>query len=445
MRSESTSPSRIVAVASLAIVAAAVVFAPAASAQQPARASFAGFIPGRCVIAAGIIDGLVTRGTPDTGVSQPGTDTLATITADSIRMCQASFGGTTDATTERLNLARTQLFVGEDAAAGATQAHHLAAFASRPVPERAWELYLVARDALAGKPARLERADSAIAALDAMGKVAATVRVGAHSARASAAFSRYDDATLDRETNAAIAAWKELDEETGLWRAGELATVFLMRAQLAALTKNGDAARAVIDTARGVIPPKAEQARRMIEIAGQMYQVMDKAAAPVAGAFWFNVAANDRNRPTKGKVSIILEMARPCTFSCPNMVAAMKRFDRRYRDKGLEITFQTRTFGFYVDTAPASPYEEARYDSTYFIGELELPGAVAIEETQYSWRPDGRRLNSPTLNQSNYPHASIVFADRRGIVRYVAANWSPALERRYAQTIEALLAEPGGP
>lgn len=441
MRSETPSPNGFLAVAALAVAA----LSSTAAAQQPARAPFAGFDPGRCVIAARIVDDLVTRGTPDTAVYRPGTDTLATITSDSIRLCQSSFGGTTDAPTERLNLARTQLFLGEDAAAGATQAGHLAAFASRPVPERAWELSLVARDALAGKPARLARADSAIAELDRIGKVAATVRVGAHLQRASAAFSRYDDAKVDAATNAAIAAWKELDEETGLWRAGELASVFLMRAHLAALTKDGEAARAVIDTARGVIPPKAEQARRMIEAAGQMYQVMDKAAAPVAGTFWFNVAASERRRPTKGKASIILEMGRPCTFSCPHMVQAMKRFDRRYRDRGLEITFQTRTFGFYVDTAPASPYEEARWDSTYFVGELALPGAIAIEETEYTWRPDGRRLNSPTLNQSNYPHATIAIVDRRGIVRYVAGNWSPALEARYAKMIEALLAEPAGP
>lgn len=437
MRSERST----LAAAGLALAA----LASNAAAQQPAARPFDGFTAGRCVVAARIIDELVTRDAADTAVYRPGTDTVATVTADTIGVCRAAFGGTTDEPTEVLNLARLHLYTAQDEAAIATARRHMATMERRTPEERAWELYLIATDNLAGKPARLERADAAIAELDRMGKTAATVRVLAHASRAFAAFSRYDDATVDAETKASIAAWKELDDETGLWRAGTLASVYLMRAQLAALTKNGDAARAVIDTARGVVPPKAEQARRLIETAGRMYQVVDKAAAPVEGTFWFNVGAEGRKRPTKGKVSIILEMARPCTFSCPSMVRAMKRYDRRYREQGLEITFQTRTFGFYVDTAPASPYEEARWDSTYFIGELALPGAVAIEETQYTWRPDGRRLNSPTLNQVNYPNATIAIVDRRGIVRYVASTWSPALEERYRQMIERLLAEAAGP
>jgi hypothetical protein len=409
----------------------------ATSQQKP----FTGFNPGRCAVAARVIDGLVRRPAPDTAVYAPGTDTLFTVTKDSIEACQATFGGRTDAASERLNLARVELVTRQDSAALATARRHLGTMTKRTPEERGWELYLVATDNLAGQPARIGPARDALAELDRLGKPAATVRVLAHYAMASAAWVRYDDPTVIGETSAAIAAWKELDQETRLWRGDALASVFLTRAHLAALTAGGDAARAVIDTARGVIPPAARNARLMIESAGRMYGNLDKSAAPLEAAFWFNTGADGKDRPGPRKVSIILPAYRPCTGGCPSLMRAMKRFAKRFRDRGLQITYHTQTYGYYVDTAPASPYDEARYDSTYFLGELNIPGALAIAETEYSWKPDGRRQNAPTTNQQNYPSTAIAFVDRRGIIRYVAAGWQRSLEERYAELIERLLAE----
>lgn len=416
---------------------------PMSAAAQQARAPFDGYTPARCAVAARVVDGLVTRGVVDTAAWKPGGDTLATATVDTLRVCQAAFGGTTADPLETLNLARVQLFTRQDEAAIETARRHMGTMATRTPAVRAWELYLIARDNLAGQPARLEQADAAIAELDRMGRTAATVRILVHFSRGAVAFTNGDDAKAESSTSAAIAAWKELDRETGLWRAGTLAGTFLVRAQLAALTKGGDAARAVIDTARGVIPPAAAQARAIIENAGRMYQVMGKPAGQIEGTFWYNAGAAERVRPGRGKVAVLVDMVRPCTHFCPSMVRAMKRFDRAYRERGAEITFYTRTYGYYVDTAPASPFEEARYDSSYFLGEWELPGALAIEETQYSWKADGRRLNAPTVNQVNYPGAMLAIVDRRGIVRYVAQTWQEALEPRYARLIEQLLAESG--
>lgn len=413
----------------------------AASQQQP----FTGFTPARCAVAARVIDGLVRRPDPDTAVYAPGTDTLFTVTKDSIDACRATSSSTGEVASERLNLARVELVTRQDSAALATARRHLGTMTGRTPETRAWELYLVATDNLAGQPARIGPARDALAELDQLGKSAATVRVLAHYAMASAAWVRYDDPTVIGETSAAIAAWKELDEETRLWRADALASAFLTRAHLAALTTGGDAARAVIDTARGTIPPAARNARQMIESAGRMYGNMGKTAAPLEAAFWFNTGADGKDRPGRGKVSIILPAYRPCTGGCPSLMRAMKRFEKRFGAQGLQITYHTQTYGFFVDTAPASPYDEARYDSTYFIGELNIPGALVVAETEYSWKPDGRRQNAPTTNQQNYPATAIAFVDRRGIIKYVAAGWQRSLEERYARLIERMLAEQAGP
>jgi hypothetical protein len=404
---------------------------------------FAGFNPGRCVMATRIIEEIGRRRAPDTAVYRPSTDTLLTLTTDSIARCAASFGETTGVSTEMLNLARVQLVIGRDSAAGATTRQHLARFARRSPAERAWELRLVVIDNLAAKPARLARAKEALRALDGIGAPAAAMRLHAHNAMAGAALARYDDAAALAETQAAIAAWKELPEEGRLWHASGLAGAFLTRAQIQALSKGGEAARAVIDTARGMIPVKAEMERMAIERAARMYSIVGKPAAPLEAQFWFNVGAEGNGRPHRGRVSLVVAIERPCTGPCRSLVRAMRRFAQRFHSQGLEITFLTQTFGFYLDTAPASPLEEARYDSSYFLGEIDLPGALAIAETKYSWKADGRRINNPTANQLNYPGATLTIVDKQGIVRYVASTWQGALEERYAALIEQLLSRGG--
>ncbi|HEX6535308.1 MAG TPA: hypothetical protein VF041_11995 [Gemmatimonadaceae bacterium] len=452
--------SRLLPLAGLALAGVA----RGAHAQQATARPFDGFVPGRCVIAAREIDRVLRRGMDDTAAYAPARDTLFTTTADSIRMCQASFGGTTSDEREALALAQSRLFTRQDSVALATARRHLSAFAKRTPAERAWELYLVAIDNLAGKPARLAPAHAASVKMDALGKPAASVRVLAHYELAFIAFGRSMDSTTRAETDAAIAAWKELPQETRLWRSTTLASTYLLRAQLEALTKGGDAARATIDTALATLPLEAKMARALVGEAKTMYAIMGKKAAPIEAAFWYNTGAPDAAaaggvglgqvslvaapapsaRPTRGKVSILLDVYRPCTGGCFRMLASMRRYAQRFQPRDVEITFHTKTYGFYLDTAPATPLAEAQYDSSYLVHDLQLPGALAIAETQYSWKADGRRINAPTANETHYPATGVAFIDKQGVIRLVTQYWDRRLEERYAKMIEGWLKEGGG-
>lgn len=431
----------------------------ALTAQQAPRRAFAEFTPGRCVIAPRIMDRVARRGVFDTVVYSPAADTLYTSTTDSLELCEAAFGGKSTDVRQDLNVARVQLLTGQDSLAIATARRHLKTFARRTPAERAWEHYLVFGDYMDGKPARLEQAREELAALDRLGKPAASLRVLAHYSMMRAAEARYDDSTTRAEAGAAIAAWKELPEELRLWRASALAYTYGGLAQLEALTHGGAAALVVLDTARATVPLAAKGPRGMIERLAKMYAVAGKEAAPIKADHWYNMgdaAASQPNfgqlsllagavkqgRPSRGKVSLLLDVGRPCTNRCYALLKAMDRFQERFVGRSFEVTFLTQTFGYYVDTAPATPAAEAAYDSNYFVGELKLPGALAIVETKYSWKADGRRINAPGANQLNYPNTGLAIVDKKGIVRYVAGGWSPSLEERYAQYIEKLLAEP---
>lgn len=444
----------------LAGLALAGVTRVAAAQQAPAR-PFAGFIPGRCVIATREIDRVLRRDMVDTVAYSAASDTLFTTTADSVRMCQASFGGTTTDEREALALAQTRLFTRQDSIALATARRHLHAFAKRTPAERAWELYLSASDNLEGKPARLARAHASIVQMDALGKPAASVRVLAHYSLAFLTFGRSMDSTTRAETDAAIRAWKELPQETRLWRSTTLASTYLLRAQLEALTTGADAARATIDTALATLPLEAKMARALVGQAKEMYAIMGKKAEPIEAAFWYNTGAPEAGgvglgsvslvaapapttRPTRGKVSILLDVYRPCVGGCFRTLASMRRYAQRFESRSVEITFHTKTYGFYLDTAPASPLAEAQYDSAYLVHDLQLPGALAVAETKYTWKADGRRINAPTANETHYPATGVAFIDKQGVIRLVTQYWDRRLEERYAKMIEGWLAEGGG-
>lgn len=435
---------------SLALAGLALAGLPRQATAQPDQAppaparQFDGYDPMRCTVAARVIDGINRHDRRDTTRFTPERDTLFAATTASVRACETSFGGATTDARETLNLARVQLLTAQDQAAIATARRHLGSVASRTPAERAWELYLVLSDNLNGKPARVAEARRALAELDRLGRPAASVRTLAHAAMASNAIQHYDDATMRTETAAALAAWHELDEEGRLWRANTLASALLARAQVEALVRGGDAARAVIDSARGIVPAKAEMARRLVDGAQRMYQTVDKPAKPLDAQFWYNTGATGATRPAPGRVSLVVPIYRPCTGGCLSMLDGMERMVRQFRDQDFDLTFRTRTYGFYLDTAPASPFAEAKYDSTYLLGDIGLPGALAIAETKYSWKADGRRINEPTVDDVNYPGAQVVLIDRRGIVRYVASGWSPVFEARVAALVERLLAEPAG-
>jgi hypothetical protein len=145
-------------------------------------------------------------------------------------------------------------------------------------------------------------------------------------------------------------------------------------------------------------------------------------------------------------VSLILPIYVPCSGPCLTMLDGARRIERRFRGQDLDITFRTRTYGFYADTAPVTPLSEAEHKRDYLLNWLKggLPGALAIAQTDYDWLPDGRRVNQQTTDDMNYPGAGVVVVDRKGIIRYVAGGWDSVQESRITALIERMLAEKEG-
>jgi hypothetical protein len=414
-----------------------------AAAQVHGPERFPDYNPDRCVMAVRMIDAVNRHDVRDTAMHSAAADTLFAATVESIRACQRVYANRPLPAVERLNAARVQRVTGQDIAALETERRHLESLAGSPAEERAWELSLMLQDNLAGMPARLERAVELLGEMVALGPAASGLQVVSRFYVLSAAIS-HDDLDLMREQMDALReAWTALDQQERDWRLIWLLTAAYRTAEMDALMTGRDAAIETLDRLIGIIPSSQPRVHGRLRSLQRMYRLMDEEAPSLVADFWYNTGPIGATRPAPGRVSLVLPLRRPCTEGnrCSNMVDAARRLDDAFGAEGLDITFRTRTAGFYADTAPALPQAEARYDSTYFLHDVGIPGALAIAETKFSFRPDGRRTNEPTTDDLNYLQARVVVIDRAGIVRYVAEDWSPVLEPRLTALIERLVHE----
>lgn len=414
-----------------------------AQSQPTSSPPFEGYTAGGCAIAPRWVDQLATRDIHDETVYVPAKDTTSRLAADSVRVCTRAFGGSTSDEWQLLNLGRVQLILGADAEARSLAQRYLRGVGTSSAEKRAWALYLIASDNAEAKPARFDAAREALTELDALGTRAAKARVLAHFAVAGAAQRHFDDKQVLSEANATITAWKLLEPRAGLQAAMALALSYIMKAEIALREIGPAPARAIIDTADKMVPQNARVPRALINLYKKLYSVLGTQAVPIDAAFWYATGseAGASPKPAHGRVAIISNALHSCRAQCRAQYDGLRRYGERFAGSA-DIINITHTLGFYADSTPVTPLEEAQYDSAYFLGKQRLPGALAVAETKFDWIPDGRRRNRPTAQDTNYPNASIVVVDKRGMIRYAAVTWSALLEEPLARFIEALIAEP---
>ncbi len=405
---------------------------------QEAGKPFEGFTPGACLWVPRMVERFALRDHPDTSAYNPNKDSTIRLARDSAQVCATSTPAP-NVGVAMLDQARLQLVTGDDAAARATASRYSGSLAD--AEKKAWALHLIVDDNAHARPERLADAMAALTELDKLGAPAARASVLSHLTIARAQRDRWNDSAAAAEASISIAKWRTLSPDAALDLASSVVEAFVMKSEIALRTRNADAARAIIDTASQTVPSAAAGARRQIDATRRLYSVAGKKAAPIQATYWFNLPDTNRVRPVPGHVSIMLEATHTCGSFCRPRYRSLARYAARFGQRGFDIINFTKTVGFYRDVAPVTPVDEARYDSTLFIAGRQMPGALAIYETQFSWLPDGRRRNERTPQEVNYPLAALVIVDKRGVIRYAAFGWDPVLEEPLAKLIDRLLSE----
>jgi hypothetical protein len=119
------------------------------------------------------------------------------------------------------------------------------------------------------------------------------------------------------------------------------------------------------------------------------------------------------------------------------------------RFPGVELTAVTKTLGFFGETTPLAPVEEAALLRTQL--QNRVPGTLIVESTPFARlaAPDLRRLNRVTPNEANYWIGSrtqsgnrvVYLVDQGGTVvaSFYLNSFFPDHERELAEMLEILV------
>jgi hypothetical protein len=473
-----------------------------ASAQSPeASDPYARYArPGQCVQAAQRLDQLYWRDKrQDTVVYAPATDSVPATVVQAARACGVRF--TVAAVPERdlLGLVQLYFWTRQDTLARAAADRLLAAQSARPALERGWTLYQLILGTLDVRPVRIEAATRYLATLDAMGKPVSAWRLLAHTALSRYAMSVDSVTAALTHARTALAASAAMTKSDRIDRVFSIVQGYDALAEPVGVAVSGPAAVAVFDTALtdllplrgpgthgthrtteslrsapGTVSPTGDRvvSRAQMEMAGGMgmamamgmgggeseaaaqmmlkgtitqlqqpYTIVGKTAPPLRASHWYNTGSDTGARPVPGAVTLVVSVDANCQGRCYPTYAALRRISDRYHAAGLQIVLMARTAGFFRNQPTPSPASEAEKIRGYVRDFLELPGVVGINETEFTHRMDGRRMNTAGQSDRDYfrgRNAAVVGKD--GMVRMVA-NLIPERESIVKAVIEEELAK----
>lgn len=400
-------------------------------------------IPEQCLAAARrVVDSVQWGARPDT-MPFDTRDTLPAAAAATARRCGARFRV---AAVERQSLSALRdlaLMAGEDSVARAVTERQIADARGKPLAERAAVLVRAVHAYTTARPLRLDAVREYLRRLDALGPDASVERVTAHAEFANVYVVGMLDVGMFQEEMKAIGDIVEhlppklRAADPAFWQAQELA-VHMGVTQASALRDGPSAALAEM-SARGWTE-------------GTM---LGRRAPAIAAPHWF-ARSDGAPRPRAGHVSMLVSVDDRCGVQCFPYYATLRRIARRF--PALDITLMAHTHGSFRLRPPPTPAEEAALDSAYFLGALQLPGALAVDETPYTMlpEPDGRRLDDVGPNQVNYLQVmrsgghvqalesglslDLFLVSPSGIIQFRDSAW-PIRERLIDAAIEAMYRE----
>jgi hypothetical protein len=405
--------------------------------------------PGECVTASRRLTYRYWRSRrADTVQYDPLTDSIPTPVRDSVRACAASFVVATVPVDQLIPLAQLELIVDADAQAQAAVDRLLASPDAQAPKQRAWLLELVVHAFADARPMRLAAAQRYLAQLDAMGGPATYTRLAAHLHLGQGAWTLGDVEAASTEAAKAIALYGQLDHSMQLNLIDTVEAAYQLRAQTLGILKGKAAALASLDSAGTTLRPIIRNGTVWAQITEsrlnfflnlwrQRYVALGDVAQGVGGDFWFGTA-DDTIFPKRGKVTLLVEFN---DLGMYDTFAVIRRLQAKYGSRGLQIVGMASTHGFFRDQLEPKAADEANLLRDWYLNFMHVPVALAVEVNQFGRMPDGRRKNTPALNQRNYGHADVngVLVDKDGTID-MAANVSPrkdeaVLDRRIAAAL----------
>jgi len=271
-----------------------------------------------------------------------------------------------------------------------------------------------------------------MAKLDAMGTPAAFARLLAHNILYSQA-SRMDSLPfMESQAQAAVKASGELvgdDRHQWVWQSVD---AFANKADFEGRLGHADAAVTTLRQAATDLGPLRARVRE--DLLGRIYPytLYGKPAVKLSSTYAYApgqpaqpASTTTTNRPTAGKVALLLFVNKMCGEPCFPGYAVATRLIRQYETVGLELTLVTRTGGWDRDRL-VKPQEESDSLRALFHDYLKVPATLVVWATEFGKNADGHlRIRTMPNDQAYFgpqvgaPPNAAALIDKAGVVRHV--------------------------
>lgn len=392
--------------------------------------------PSACVAATTLAREVANRGAHaiDTASYTPLTDTFPRTAVTIARQCGASFTVATTDPAELRALEQLELVRGNDRDALAAADRYIATWPD--IVGKAWAMVAVVHDLMAVRPMRLVAAESLIQRLDALGPSVPVQRYVAHWDVWNYSRESFDVSRMEREGIALLAMAHLLKAETNNKEYGNVgrherlnvggAHGFLLgiledlldAEWMPGVTKPMAFARVEqLEKAAGMDPIAG---RRLFETLVRLpdfdpFRGRGAVVSRLPGQWWFG-APGDTVWPKTGAVTVVSGVSANAGADAYKYYALFRHLHNRF-GKDVKIVLHTKTQGYWKNSPPLTPAQEADTIRWYFMNYLKLPiDAITVNETHFTTLPDGRRVPMDMSHAFPSEYKSYAFIDKNKIL-----------------------------
>lgn len=170
------------------------------------------------------------------------------------------------------------------------------------------------------------------------------------------------------------------------------------------------------------------------------YELVGKPAAAVVAPVWLNRADAASPLDVKGKVTLFQFTAHWCG-PCKESYPGIKRLQARFNDRGFQIVFYTRTYGYFESERDLTREDEIERDKKYYAG-FGFTHPIAIGAPTFAvvdGKPvyQGDDAVEGAYGVSGIPQINVI--DANGNLRLIMIGYDEANEDNLARFIETLL------
>lgn len=370
----------------------------------------------------------------DTVVYRPATDSVPASVRRSILACASRFTPTSVADREVFDLVQLYQWTGQTDLWQAALTRLLGHERTLPIEHRAWVLSLLVDGALGAYPTQPAAAISYLAQLDSMGAPMGMYRMLGHLSLSQYWETVNDTSAAEAEARGALAASSAMPLGDRQDWAFTLIDVYSALVRPVSVGHPPAAALAIWDTALADLTPlRPPGSGDLAMLQGQImgarapYTLLGTEGVPVHGDHWYGTPDDSTPPPRRGQVTLLIFGGHLCGGECYPLYAVLRRLHDRY-GPDVRLVLMTSTAGSYRNRVEPDPAAEADSARHYFLDFLRLPITLAVDETPFSRKADGRRVDGQLLNQTHYARGvDAILVGRDGVV-LMACDLTPRTE-----------------